>query len=125
MFMEGALMTTLTTVSAVLGAGRTVKTRRARARLAPGGQDRAREQDQARGRGTRSAQNPPADETAHWQRILDLLDPGKRCGEWSAMTFAGRPVVCTRAPHDMCEQHSDAKTGWRWYGDTSASGVKD
>ena len=118
------MTTTLTTVSAVLGADRTAKAREARARLAPGGQDRAREQDQARGRDTRSAQNPPADEAAHWQRILDLLDPGKRCGEWSAMTFGGRPVVCTRAPHDMREQHSDAETGWRWYGDTSASGLK-
>ena len=110
----------LTTVSAVLGTGRTARTRGARARLAPGGQDRAHERDQARGRDTRSTQNPPADEAAHWQRILDLLDPGKRCGEWSPVRFAGRPVVCTRAPHDAREQHSDAETGWRWYSEDSA-----
>jgi hypothetical protein len=38
--------------------------------------------------------------------------------------------VCTRAPHDTREQHSDAETGWRWYGDNSAgvqgqTGFKD
>jgi len=112
------MTTTLTTARAVPGAGRTAKTRRVRARLAPG------RRDQARGQGTRPAQNRPAGEAAHWQRILDLLDPGKRCGEWSPVRFAGRPVVCTRAPHDAREQHSDAETGWRWYGNNSASGFK-
>jgi hypothetical protein len=29
-------------------------------------------------------------------------------------------VVCTRAPHDACEQHANAETGWRWYDETSS-----
>jgi hypothetical protein len=119
------MTTTRTTVSAVLGTDRAAKAREVRARLAPDGQEWARKQSQARGQGPRPAQNDPADEEAHWQRILDLLDPGKRCGEWSPVTFLGRPVVCTRAPHDMCEQHSDAETGWRWYGDNSAQEFRD
>ena len=48
------MTTTLTTARAVPGAGRTAKTRRVRARLAPG------RRDQARGQGTRPAQNRPA-----------------------------------------------------------------
>jgi hypothetical protein len=104
----------LTSAEAVPGAGRTAKTRRVHARLAPGGRDRAR------GHGNWPAQNRPASEPTHWQGILDLLDPGKRCGEWSPVRFAGRPVVCTRAPHDAREQHSDAETGWRWYSGDSA-----
>jgi hypothetical protein len=65
------------------------------------------------------AQNPRAGEAARWQRILDLLDPGKRSGAWSPATFAGRPVVCTRAPHDAREEHANAETGWRRYDEES------
>jgi len=108
------MTSTLTAISAVLGADGATRARPANARLAPGGQERGGEHD------ARVAQKAQTGEAARWQRILDLLDPGKRCGEWSAMTFAGRPVVCTRAPHDMCEQHSDAETGWRWYSEDSA-----
>jgi hypothetical protein len=98
----------LTAASTVPGADGTTKARPAIARLAPGGQHRP---------GDRFARRSPAGEPAGWQRILDLLDPGRRCGAWCPRTFAGRPVVCTRAPHDALEQHSDAETGWRWYGE--------
>jgi len=108
------MTTTLTTtMSDVLSAGDKTKPRQADARLAPGGQEPARE------RGARLAQNLQADDAVRWQRILDLLDPGKRCGAWCPTTFENRPVVCTRAPHDECEQHSDAETGWRWYNEES------
>ena len=62
-----------------------------------------------------SPKSPQADRAAQWQRILDLLDPDKRCGTWSAATFQGRPVACTRAPHDHREEHANAETGWRWH----------
>ena len=88
--------------------------RRANARLAPGGRDGPRE------RGTRAARTPRAGEAARWQLILDLLDPDKRCGAWSPGTFQGRPVICTRAPHDAREEHANADTGWRWHDETSA-----
>jgi hypothetical protein len=100
----------LTTVSTVLGTDSTTKARWAIARLSPGGRHRPRD---------RFARHPRAGEPAGWQRILDLLDPGMRCGAWCPATLAGRPVVCTRAPHDALEQHSDAETGWRWYGERS------
>jgi hypothetical protein len=103
----------LTAISRVPGSGGVMKPRRADARLARGGPKRAREHD------ARVAQNPRAGEAARWQIILDLLDPGKRCGAWPPATFAGRPVVCTRAPHDARQEHSDAETGWRWYGEKS------
>lgn len=97
-------------VITVPGADGTTKARRALARLSPGGQHRPRH---------RFARHPPAGEPAGWQRIPDLLDPGMRCGAWCPGTLAGRPVVCTRAPHAALEQHSDAETGWRWYGEGS------
>ena len=81
----------------------------ASARLAPGGGNGPR------GAAPGSPKRPRADQAARWQRILDLLDPDKRCGAWSAATFEGRPVVCTRAPHDQREEHVNAETGWRWY----------
>jgi hypothetical protein len=100
----------LTAVSTMLGTDTTTKARRAIARLSPDGQHRPRD---------RSARHPPAGEPAGWQRILDLLDPSMRCGAWCPGTLAGRPLVCTRAPHDALEQHRDAETGWRWYGERS------
>ena len=90
------------------------KSRRANARLAPGSGN-------APGSATpRSPKSPQADREAQWQRILDLLDPDKRCGAWSPATFQGRPVVCTRAPHHAREEHANAETGWRWHDETSA-----
>ena len=107
------MTSTLTAISTVLGADGATRARPANARLAPGGQERGGEHD------ARVAQKAQTGEAARWQRILDLLDPGKRCGVWCPATFAGRPVVCTRAPHDAREQHSDAGTGWRWYDEKS------
>jgi hypothetical protein len=101
----------LTAISAVLGADGATRARPAHARLAPGGQERGGAHD------ARVAHKAPAGEAARWQRILDLLDPGKRCGAWCPAAFAARPVVCTRAPHHAREQHSDAETGWRWSDD--------
>ena len=106
--------TTLTAMRSIPGAGRVMTPRRADARLAPGGPDGPRERD------TRVARTPLAGEAARWQLILDLLDPDKRCGAWSPGTFQGRPVICTRAPHDAREEHANADTGWRWHDDTSA-----
>ncbi|HEV2258523.1 MAG TPA: hypothetical protein VGS06_35830 [Streptosporangiaceae bacterium] len=103
------MTSTLTATSPVLGADGATRARPADARLAPGGQERGGEHDAG------VAHKAPTGEAARWQRILDLLDPGKRCGAWCPATFAGRPVICTRAPHDAREQHSDAETGWRWY----------
>ena len=97
-------------ISRVPASDGVMKSRRADVRLAPGGPKRAREHD---------ARNPRAGEAARWQIILDLLDPGKRCGAWSPATFAGRPVVCAAPPNDAREEHSDAGTGWRWYGERS------
>jgi len=106
-------MITLTTpTSNALSAGDPTRPRRAHARLAPGGQEPAREH------GAWPAQNLPAGDAVSWQRILDQLDPDNRCGAWFTATWAGRPVVCTRAPHDACEAHSDVETGRRWYGET-------
>lgn len=68
-----------------------------------------------RERDTRAVRSRPADEAKRWQNILDLLDPDKRCGAWSPATVAGRPVVCTRAPHDAGEEHANGETGWRWH----------
>jgi hypothetical protein len=111
------MTTTLTTtISNVLSVGDKcdkAKPRRANARLAPGGPEPARE------RRAGFARNLQADDAVRWQRILDLLDPGKRCGAWCPAPFEGRPVVCTRAPHDGREQHKDAETGWRWYDEES------
>jgi len=104
-----SMTSTLTATSPVAGADGATRARPADARLAPGGQERGGEHDAG------VAHQAPTGEAARWQRILDLLDPGKRCGAWCPATFAGRPVVCTRAPHDAREQHSDAETGWRWY----------
>ena len=102
------MTSTLTAMPAVLDADGATRARPANARLAPGGHGRGAEHDAG------VAQNTQAGEAARWQRILDLLDPDERCGAWCPATFAGRPVVCTRAPHDPREQHSDAETGWRW-----------
>jgi hypothetical protein len=101
--------TTLTAICTTHGTDRVMRSRQANARLAPGGRKRPRERD------TQVASSPRANEAARWQRILDLLDPGKRCGAWSQATFEGRPVVCTRAPHDAREEHANPETGWRWY----------
>jgi hypothetical protein len=107
------MTTTLTAISTGLGADGATRVRPSNARLAPGGQERAARHEAG------VAQKTQAGEAARWQRILDLLDPGKRCGAWCPATVAGRPVVCTRAPHDSREQHSDAETGWRWYDEES------
>ena len=103
----------LTAISTVPGADGATRLRPANARLAPGGHERRGKHD------AEVAQTAQAGEAARRQRILDLLDPGKRCGAWCPVTFAGRPVVCTRAPHDSREQHSDDETGWRWSDETS------
>jgi hypothetical protein len=106
--------TTLAAICSIPGAGRVITPRRANARLAPGGRNGPRERD------TQVARTPLAGEAARWQLILDLLDPDKRCGAWSPATFQGRPVACTRAPHDAREEHANAETGWRWYDETSS-----
>jgi len=103
--------TTLAAMCSIPGAGRVMTPRRADARLAPGGRKGPRERD------TPVARTPPTDEAARWQLILDLLDPDKCCGAWSPATVQGRPVVCTRAPHHVREEHANAETGWRWYDD--------
>ena len=108
------MTTTLTaTRSNVPSVDDKTKPRRATARLAPGGQEPARQGDAG------LARNRQADDAVRWQRILDLLDPDKRSGACCPATFEGRPVVCSRAPHDGCEQHADAETGWRWYDEES------
>jgi len=108
------MTTTLTMpASIVLGAGDTTNPWRADARLAAGGQEPSREHHAG------PALNPQASDAARWQRVLDQLDPDKRCGAWSPVTFTGRPVVCARAPHDAREQHSDTQTGWSWYDEKS------
>ena len=107
------MTTTLTAISSVLGADDATRSRPANARLAPDGQEPAGDHH------ARVARNTQAGEAARWQRILDLLDPGKRCGAWCPAAFQVAPVVSTRAPHDAREQHSDAETGWRWYDETS------
>jgi hypothetical protein len=104
----------ITMVTAIIRTPRTdcaIKSRRVDARLAPGGRERPRERTQVVG--------GPSAGQARWQRILDLLDPDKRCGAWSLAAFEGRPVVCTRAPHDARQEHANAETGWRWYGEES------
>ena len=106
--------TTFTAICSIPGTDQVITPRRANARLAPGGRDGPRERD------TQAARTPRAGEAARWQLILDLLDPDKRCGAWSPATFQGRPVVCTRAPHDAREEHADVETGWRWYDETSS-----
>ena len=100
--------TALAAICSIPGAGRVMTPRRANARLARGGRKGPRERD------TWAAYTPLAGEAARWQLILDLLDPDKRCGAWSPATVQGRPVVCTRAPHDAREEHANAETGWRW-----------
>ena len=101
--------TTLTAIPGVPGTNTVTRSRRANARLAPGSGN-------APGNATpRSPKSRQADRAAQWQRILDLLDPDKRCGAWSAAAFEGRPVVCTGAPHDRREEHANAETGWRWH----------
>jgi hypothetical protein len=106
--------TTLTAICSIPGADRVTTPRRVNARLAPGGREGPRDRD------TQVGHTPLAGEAARWQLILDLLDPDKRCGAWSPATFQGRPVVCTRAPHDARAEHANAETGWRWYGETSS-----
>jgi hypothetical protein len=100
--------TTLAATCTVRGAGWMIRSRRVDARLAPGARDRPWR------RGIQAAPGARAGEAARGQRILDLLDPDNRCGAWSPVTFDGRPVVCTRAPHDGREEHANAETGWRW-----------
>jgi hypothetical protein len=100
--------TTLTAIGGVPGAGCVMRSPRPDGRLAPGGRDRPR------AGGVQPAQDLRAGEAARRQRILDLLDPDKRCGAWSPAAFEGRPVVCTRAPHHAREEHANAETGWRW-----------
>jgi hypothetical protein len=104
--------TTLTAIRTIPGAGRVITPRRPNARLAPGGRNGPRERD------TRTARPPRAGQAARWQLILDLLDPDNRCGAWSPATVRGRPLVCTRAPHDVREEHASAETGWRWHDET-------
>ncbi len=97
-----------TTLTAIPGAPATdyvMRSSRADARLAPGGRKRRREHD------TQVARSPHADQAARWQRILDLLDPGKRCGAWSPATFEGRPVVCTLAPTTAARSTQTPKPG--------------
>ena len=106
--------TTLTAICNTPSTDQVTTPRRANARLAPGGREGPRERD------TWVARTPPAGEAARWQLVLDLLDPDKRCGAWSPATFQGRPVICTRAPHDAREEHANAETGSRWHDDTSA-----
>jgi hypothetical protein len=109
------MTTTLTATGSIPGVGRVMTPRRAHARLAPGGWNGPHE------RSTRAGRTPRAGEAARWQLILDLLDPDKRCGAWSSATVQGRPVVCNRAPHQACEEHANAETGWHWYDETSSS----
>jgi hypothetical protein len=106
--------TALAAICRIPGADRVITPRRADARLAPGGRNGPRERD------TGAARTPLAGEAARWQLILDLLDPDNRCGAWSPTTVQGRPVVCTRAPHDTREEHANADTGARWHDDTSS-----
>ena len=110
--------TTLTAIPGVPGSGGVMGPLRADARLAPGGRGRG-ERDTQVAAGPRAGQSPRAGQAARWQHILDLLDPGKRCGAWSPATLEGRPVVCTLAPHDGGEEHANAETGWRWYDEGS------
>lgn len=112
--VRGGLMTTTrTAIGSTPGTDRPVRSRRADARLAPGGRRRPLQRD------ARASQKPRLGEAAHWQHILDLLDPSKRCGAWSPVAFEGRPVVCTRVPHNAREAHANAETGWRWRDETS------
>jgi hypothetical protein len=83
--------TRLTAICSVPSTDWVMRSRPANARLAPGGRQRPWQRD------TQGARSPRAGEAARWQRILDLLDPGKRCGAWSPATFQGRPVVRIRA----------------------------
>jgi hypothetical protein len=106
--------TTLTATSNISGTDQVITPRRANARLAPGGREGPRERD------SRVARTPPADEAARWQLIFDLLDPDNRCGARSPATFQGRPLVCTRAPHDARKEQANAETRWRWYDETSS-----
>ena len=108
------MTSTLTAISTVPGTDGATRARPANARLAPGGQERGGEHD------ARVAQKAQTGQAARWQRILDLLDPDKRCGAWSPATFQGHPLVCTRAPHPAREEHANAGTGWRWYDETSS-----
>jgi len=107
------MASTLTAIATVPRADGATSARPVSARLAPGGHGRGGQYHVG------VAPDTQAGEAARRQRILDLLDPGKRCGAWCPATFAGRPVVCTRAPHEPCEQHSDAETGWTWYDEKS------
>jgi hypothetical protein len=105
--------TTFTAICSIPRTDEVITPRRANARLAPGRPEGPRE------RGTWVARTPLAGEAAR-QLILDLLDPRNRCGAWSPATVQGRPVICTRAPHDAREEHANAETGWRWHDETSA-----
>ena len=101
----GIMNTTHTAISRPFGTGCMMRSRGANARLAPGGPTSPGE------RHTRVDKSARTDEEARWQRILDMLDPGKNCGAWAPVTVAGRPVVCTRAPHDVREEHANPKPG--------------
>ena len=105
--------TTFTAICSIPGTDEVITPRRANAWLAPGGPEGPRERD------TWVARTPLAGAAAR-QLILDLLDPDNRCGAWSPATVQGRPVICTRAPHDAREEHANAETGWRWHDETSA-----
>ena len=111
--MNTTLTAILTAICSIPGTDQVITPRRANARLAPGRPEGPRERD------SRAARTPPAGQAAR-QLILDLLDPDKRCGAWLPATFQGRPVVCTRAPHDAREKHANAETGWRWHDETSS-----
>ena len=77
------MTSTLTAISAVLGADGATRARPANARLAPGGQERGGEHD------ARVAQKAQTGEAARWQRILDLRcwpEPGnlRAVARWPA-----------------------------------------
>ena len=77
------MTSTLTAISAVLGADGATRARPANARLAPGGQERGGEHD------ARVTQKAQTGEAARWQRILDLRcwpEPGnlRAVARWPA-----------------------------------------
>ena len=99
------MSTTLTAICSAPGTGCVMRSRRANARRALAGRKRAGERD------TQVAPSPRAGEAERWQRILDLLNPGRRCGVWPPATSGGRPVVCTRAPTTLPRSTQTPKPG--------------